>query len=318
VEAIMILGPVFEQFVKESPLSVMARATIEYALPAALLDSLFERTAERGYTKELLFSTTVDLLSLVVCGRVPHVQAAFKRISERVPVTLKCVYEKLQHLENEVSAEMVRSVAGRCQELISELGGQCQALLPGYRVRILDGNHLAATQKRLKVARGHSAGVLPGQSLSVLDPALMLVTEVIPCEDAHTQERALIGRVLPLVQEKDVWIEDRNFCTVDFLLGVKKRRAYFVVRRHGNLSVEMIALPPGQWEVFGRMSAKELASYLRDWASKINLEKIKKAPPRKPTKEKTKRIKDGSPHLSTARLLEEAKKDRLAKPKALH
>ena len=30
----MILGPVFEQFVNESPLSVMSRATIEYALSA--------------------------------------------------------------------------------------------------------------------------------------------------------------------------------------------------------------------------------------------------------------------------------------------
>jgi hypothetical protein len=461
----MILGPVFEQFVNESPLSVMSRATIEYALSASFLDRLFERTAACGYTKELLFSTTVDLMSLVVCGRVPHVQSAYNRIRERVPVTLKSVYEKLQNIETEVSAEMVRSVANRCQGLITELGGACQALLPGYRVRILDGNHLAATQKRLKVIRGHSAGPLPGQSLAVLDPALMLVTDLIPCEDAHTQERALIGQVLPLVQPDDLWIEDRNFCTADFLLEVAQRRACFVVRRHGNLTVEpqgefgrefetdtgwvserrvwvcraghrvlparlvrvrlkqptedgdteveiltdlpakvkavkvaylylkrwkiegtfheltvaltcevntlgypkaalfgfcvavvaynvlavlkaalravhgeekvqqevsgyyvalewalvyagmMIALPAQQWEVFGSMSARDLAGYLRDWASKINMKKIKKAPPRKPTKQKNKRIKDKSPHLSTARLLDEAKKDRQTKTK---
>ena len=461
----MILGLVFEQFVNESPLSVMSRATIEYAFPASFLDGLFERTAELGYTKELLFSTTVDLMSLVVCGRVPHVQSAFQRLRERVPVTLKSVYEKLQHIETAVSAALVRSVAGRCRGLITELGGACQPLLPGYRVRILDGNHLAATQKRLKVTRGHSAGVLPGQSLAVLDPALMLITDLILCEDAHTQERALIGQVLPLVQKGDVWIEDRNFCTTDFLLGVAQRDAYFVARRHGNLAVEpqaefgqevetdtgwvserrvwvcrdgrrvlparlirvrlkqptedgdweveiltnlpakvragkvawlylkrwkiegafheltvalhcelntlgypkaalfgfcvavvaynvlavlkaamravhgegrvqkevsgyymalewalvyagmMIALPAREWDVFGRMSAKELAGHLRDWASKIDLAKIKKAPPRKPTEQKTKRIKDDSPHLSTARLLDEAKKARQPKTK---
>jgi hypothetical protein len=39
--------------------------------------------------------------------------------------------------------------------------------------------------------------------------------------------------------------------------------------------------------VFGQMSAKELAVHLRDWASKVNMEKIKKAPPRKPTEQKT-------------------------------
>jgi len=77
----------------------------------------------------------------------------------------------------------------------------------------------------------------------------------------------------------------------------------------------MIALPTEQWEVFGQMSAKELAAHLRDWASKINMEKIKKAPPRKPTKQKTECIKDDSPHLSTARLLDEAKKARQTKRK---
>src|SRR5918911_827092 len=111
----MILGPVFERFLNESPISVMSRATIEHALPASALDELFERTAERGYTRELLFSTTVDLMSLVVCGKVPHVQSAYQRLLEQVPVTLKCVYEKLQNLETRVSAALVGSVAQRCQ-----------------------------------------------------------------------------------------------------------------------------------------------------------------------------------------------------------
>src|SRR3954453_16289429 len=218
----MILGPVFERFINESPISVMSRATIEHALSAPAPDALFERTAERGYTRELLFSTTVDLMSLVVCGTVPHVQSAYKHLLERVPVTLKCVYETLQNLETGVSAELVRQVAGRCQGLITELGGACQGLLPGSRVRIVDGNHLAATQKRLKVTRGHRAGPLPGQSLAVLDPALMLITDVILCEDGHTQERALIDQIPPLVQGGDVWVKDRNFCTVDFLVGVEE------------------------------------------------------------------------------------------------
>src|SRR6266545_1920951 len=110
----MLLGPVFERFLTESPLSVMARATIEHALSATALDRLFDRTAERGYTKELLFSTTVDLMSLVVCGKAIHVQSAFQQIRDRVPVTLKSVYEKLQHIETSVSATLVGHVAGRC------------------------------------------------------------------------------------------------------------------------------------------------------------------------------------------------------------
>ena len=200
----MILGPVFEQFIKQSPISVMARATIEHVLSAPALDAMFNATAELGYERELLFSTTVDLMSLVVCGTVPHVQSAYMRRREQIPVTLKSVYEKLQHIELPVSAKLVRFTAGRCQPLIQELGGQCQPLLPGYPVKIIDGNHLAGTQKRLKVTRGHSGAALPGHSLVVLDPAAMLAVNVFPCEDAYTQERVLLGQVLPTVQEGEV------------------------------------------------------------------------------------------------------------------
>src|SRR5437763_8195777 len=126
----MILGFMFERFLKESPLSVMARATVEHALSAAALDELFDRTAERGYTRELLFSTTVDLMSLVVAGKAPHVQAAYQHLRDEIPVTLKCVYEKLQNLETGVSAALVRHVAHRCEGVIGALDGACQALLP--------------------------------------------------------------------------------------------------------------------------------------------------------------------------------------------
>jgi hypothetical protein len=39
----------------------------------------------------------------------------------------------------------------------------------------------------------------------------------------------------------------------------------------------MIALPDEQWEIFGAMSAKELATYLREWAEKVNMKKIERA-----------------------------------------
>lgn len=67
-------------------------------------------------------------------------------------------------------------------------------------MRILDGNHLAATQHRLKELRPLRAGPLPGQALVVYDPQWMMVTEVVPCEDGHAQERALLGAIVPLVQ----------------------------------------------------------------------------------------------------------------------
>src|ERR1700730_6846528 len=113
----MVLDPIFERFVQGSPLSVMVRGTIEHALPADALDDLFPRASPRQYPRELLFSSLVYLLSLVVCRVLPHVQAAFRDRAEQIPVTLKSVYEKLQRVEPEVSAELVRFTARGCGPL---------------------------------------------------------------------------------------------------------------------------------------------------------------------------------------------------------
>jgi IS4 transposase len=234
----MILDAAFERFLKDAPLTVMARATLEHTLSPDALDELFETTAQRGYTRRLLFSTTVELMSLVVCGQLPTVKTAYHHLLERIPVSLKSVYEKLAHVETAVSAELVHSVARRCGVLINELDAATQGLLPGYRVKILDGNHLAATDKRLKVTRGHTAGPLPGMCLAVLDADAMLVCDVVACEDGHAHERSLIEQVVPLVNANELWIADRNFSTTDFLAGVASRESCFVVRRHGKLKIQ--------------------------------------------------------------------------------
>jgi hypothetical protein len=56
----MLLGTIFERFANGSPLTVMLRGTLEYALRPELLDQLFIETARRQYIHKLLFSTLVD------------------------------------------------------------------------------------------------------------------------------------------------------------------------------------------------------------------------------------------------------------------
>ena len=46
-----------------------------------------------------------------------------------------------------------------------------ESTVPGYRVKILDGNALAGTDHRIKELRGLAAGALPGKTLGVLDPS---------------------------------------------------------------------------------------------------------------------------------------------------
>lgn len=106
------------------------------------------------------------------------------------------------------------------------------AVLPGYAVRILDGNHLAATEHRLKELRTYGGGALPGQALVVYDPDLDLVLDVIPCENGHTQERALLAQLEARVAAGEVWVMDRNFCVLHWLHQIAAQSAYFVVREH--------------------------------------------------------------------------------------
>jgi IS4 transposase len=232
----MLLDQVFAKFIAKSPVSVMARATLEYALQPTFLDNLFEQHAEDQYTRTLLFSSVVDLLSMVTCGIRPSVRAAYRAVPEDIAVSLTSVYNKLNGLETQLSAELLRAVFRQLEPVQRQLGGTLPELIPGYQTRILDGNHLAATEHRLGETRGNSAAPLPGQALVVLDPALMLIRDVFPCEDGHAQERSLLDAVLQTVQERDVWVADRNFCVQLFLLSIARKSAYFIIREHKGLT----------------------------------------------------------------------------------
>lgn len=227
------LGPVFERFVQDRPIAAMARAAMERAIADSTLDDLFERTAKQQYTRELLFSSCVQLMTLVVCNIQPAIHAAYQEVAATLPVSLASVYNKLNGIEPGVSAALVQHTASVFGDVIPSMGGQMPDLVPGYRVKIVDGNHLAATERRLDVLRQSHAGPLPGQCLVVLEPALMLATKAIPCEDGHAQERSMTEPLLGCVEAKDVWIADRNFCTTRLLFGIAEREAFFVIRQHG-------------------------------------------------------------------------------------
>jgi IS4 transposase len=230
-----MLESIFEAFVKASPISIMMRGMMEYIFRPQRLEAIFETHAKLQYSRELLFSSLVNLLSLVVCQIHPSVSAAYKAKAAEMAVSRAAVYQKLNGVELEVSAALVRETASELGQLIQQMGGQAPPLLAGYQVRILDGNALAATEHRLQVLRTVAAAPLPGKSLVVLDPALRLAVDIFPCEDGHAQERRLFGQVLARVQPGQLWIADRNMCTLDFLGGMAQRQSAFVIREHQNL-----------------------------------------------------------------------------------
>jgi IS4 transposase len=236
-----MLGAVFERFVDHSPISVMVRGTLERVLGADPLDLWYERTAQKQYTRALLFSTVYDLMSQVVFRIQPSVHAAYRAQAAQVGTSVVSVYNKLQELETRTSAELVRYSARKLEPLIEHVGGERASWLPGYHVKIVDGNAIEASEHRLKELRGVEAGALPGKSLVVYEPASGLVSDVFPCEDGHAQERSLFTAVLRTVQAGDLWIADRNFCTREFLCDIDARGASFVIRQHRGLPFEIVS-----------------------------------------------------------------------------
>jgi len=235
----MILGQVFERFMQSTPFAVMARSLLERTLTPESLDTLFDQKSEYQYTRELTFSSVIDLMGQVVTSAYPSVRAAYLDETFQIPVTLTSLYNKLQGIEPAVSAGLVLHSAGQLQPLIEEVGGTLPEPVPGYKMFVLDGNNIAATEHRLPETRDESAAPLPGKTLCIFQPSYQLVTHVVPCEDGHTQERALVGPVLDLVKSGTLWVADRNFCFQSFLLGIALKLGYFVIREHAGLNYKV-------------------------------------------------------------------------------
>ena len=179
-------------------------------------------------------------MSEVVLGVHPTVHAAYQANKTAIGVSTTTLYNKLDRVETRVSAALVRDSAELAEPVIKALRVSSPRWRPGYQIKVLDGKHLSSTEHRLKALRGTWAAPLPGQALVVLDQQRMLITDVVLSEDGHAQERSLIAQVLQLVEADQLWIEDRNFCTLGLMFGMARRGATFVGRQHGQLQGELL------------------------------------------------------------------------------
>lgn len=220
------------RFIEYAPVCVMVRLAMERAMGDEALDALFRDTAARQYQRELLFSTLVGLMLPVVCGSRRSVHEAYRHGPDPPAVSVASVYNKLNGTEPGVSAALVRHTAEVLAPLVRWMRQDRPSTLAPYAVRVVDGNHFTGTEHRLGVLRATKSAALPGQALVVLDPGAGLIRDVVPCEDAHVQERTLVGRLLPAVRRGELWMADRNFCTTRVLFGVADAGAFFLVRYH--------------------------------------------------------------------------------------
>lgn len=221
---------------KVVPLAVMVRGLLEWLLDEPTLDKLFHEHAPEQYTRELTIHALVGLVVQVAAGIRASVFAAYKADQAldkpTITTSYQAVYGKLGRLQPAVSEAVVRDGAQRCLRLLTLLPQARVEPEPGYRMRVLDGNALAGSEHRLTPLRRWLNACLPGKSVVVYEPGVGVVTDVVLCEDAYTQERALVTQILPRVQANDLFVADRNFCTRRFVFGISAAGASLLVRQH--------------------------------------------------------------------------------------
>src|SRR5438132_5255073 len=123
LEEATMLGKVFARFVEKSPISVMVRGTLERVLGAEQLDAWFARTAQKQYTRTVLFSTVYDILRQVVFRSKPSVRAAYRDQEDQGGASLLSLSSKRNGVETHTSAELVRDSAAVLTPWIEPLAG---------------------------------------------------------------------------------------------------------------------------------------------------------------------------------------------------
>ena len=236
------LSPLLERFAERTPLPVMARAVLERSFHPEFLDAWFAEHAENQYTRELLFSTLFDLMTQVVFRHQNSVRSAYRQAVDPIGVSLSAVYAKLAGVEPGTMAALVEKSAERSRELIEALGGEQKSWLPGVDIKVLDGNCLKGREHRLKETRTRREAPLPGKSLAVLDPERGLISQLVPCEDAYTQERALVDAILESVNDGRVLDSGSKFLHAEDVARAScTRGAWSVIREHLQLGYEELS-----------------------------------------------------------------------------
>ena len=180
----MVPAQVLDRFLERCPAVVMVRATLERLLRPERLDQIFEDASQRQYSKRLLFSQVVAMMTAVATRTHASVHAAYLDARDRLDVSVASLYNKLNLMELGTSEALVRETAADAAAVVDAIPAAKAEVLPGFEVFYLDGDHLSSTEHRLAELRTTREGPLPGQTLALLDARRGLIVELRPARTA--------------------------------------------------------------------------------------------------------------------------------------
>jgi len=149
----MILNQLLERFIEKSPIPVAIRAALERVLRPEKLNHWFELNAQKQYIRNLLFSSIFELMESLVFQVFPSVNAAYQGNAGTMRDSLAATYDKLNGIQPSMTAVLVRDTSEEMSDIIKGLKAENTPLLPGFKIKRLDGNCIEKTEHRLAVWR---------------------------------------------------------------------------------------------------------------------------------------------------------------------
>jgi len=230
---------ILQRFVNKRPLAVMTRLIVGEVLDDEL-ETLFGLHRGRNYTREMLFSSLCLALADVVLEFSPSPNQAYIAHKESLAVSKNAFYNKLKNVSLSLSRALVHHSYRKCRRMLEQMEVPTWSYLPGYRTKIIDGNSISAGENRLKELRTTWQKALPAKSAVGRDADHHLIQDIFLLEDGQAQERTVLPDVLQSLEAKDLVLADSAYCTINFLCGIQRAGACFVVRQHGALQGELL------------------------------------------------------------------------------
>jgi len=184
-----------QRFIQLRPVGVMAWV-IQREILNEDLDVVLDENRQRQYQRQMLFSQLAITMADVVMKTESSPHQAYRTYQEALAVSTARFYEKLKKVETSVSEAMVRSSYDKSKELQDALGFIPGEPIRGYRARLIDGNHIQKTEKRLTELRGIASAALPGTVVATYELGRGLFDRADLLENAHAQEWSVLDRVL--------------------------------------------------------------------------------------------------------------------------
>lgn len=189
-----------------------------FVLDESLLERIWERCRGRCWTKELTFSSIVQLVHDALLNYDSGRECFQKhRVDGTLSTSLQAAYGKLSRIPVAVSQALVDEGSRNLLTLFPDgVSRKKPASLRGFRVVIYDGKTIKRVAKRLKPCRGVAGGLLGGRVLVALDWETGLATAMVGDRDGDSNDCKHLGELVPVVCDQlkspRLHLGDAGFC----------------------------------------------------------------------------------------------------------